>query len=233
MRVDVVVIGGGPAGCAAAIRLAQAGLHVRLYEKSRFPREKLCGGYLSVEALPELADLGLLRKVQEAGATSIHRVLVSAPSGAQAISPLTLPALSISRSWFDALLLERARQEGVEVTEGEDGFKYLKKATWTVIAAGRKGDSGYYGLQALFDDVSGIHDQIELDMIPGGYFGLVRQGSSVNVCGLVDQTTLRLAGPDLDLAMRSWAQTNPTLNERMKGAKRVSSWQAVGPIRIG
>ncbi|MDL4815966.1 geranylgeranyl reductase family protein [Actinomadura opuntiae] len=56
---DVIVVGAGPAGSAAACHLARAGLDVRLLEKSAFPREKVCGDGLTPRAVRELLDLGI------------------------------------------------------------------------------------------------------------------------------------------------------------------------------
>jgi flavin-dependent dehydrogenase len=47
---QITIIGGGPAGSAAAILLARQGYDVVLLEKDRFPRHKLCGEFLSLEA---------------------------------------------------------------------------------------------------------------------------------------------------------------------------------------
>jgi len=241
MRPDVVVIGGGPAGCSTAIRLARTGMRVRLYEKSRFPRPKLCGGCLSAEAIPELADLGLLELVKSAGAWPIHRVLLSSSNGVRANCDLSYPAFSISRDRLDTILLHHARACGVEVFEGEDGLPHADSARWTVMAKGRSAptsqlfrDQPFYGIQAVYEGAPGITDQIELDMVPGGYFGLARQEEGfVNVCGLVDQSTMRRAGSDLDSAMRAFAEANPLLGERLRNARRISAWLAVGPVMRG
>ena len=58
-RADVLVIGGGPAGAAAAARLAAAGLRVVLCERHAKPRPQVCGEYVSAAAAAELAQLGL------------------------------------------------------------------------------------------------------------------------------------------------------------------------------
>src|SRR5712691_8257131 len=50
-RFDVLVVGAGPAGSAAAIRLARAGASVLLVDRARFPRDKPCGGGLTGRAL--------------------------------------------------------------------------------------------------------------------------------------------------------------------------------------
>jgi geranylgeranyl reductase family protein len=56
---DVLVVGAGPAGSAAAYALAQAGLDVLLLEKTEFPREKVCGDGLTPRAVKSLVDMGI------------------------------------------------------------------------------------------------------------------------------------------------------------------------------
>jgi geranylgeranyl reductase family protein len=56
---DVIVVGAGPAGSTVAFYLAQAGLEVLLLEKSRFPREKVCGDGLTPRAVKELVAMGV------------------------------------------------------------------------------------------------------------------------------------------------------------------------------
>ncbi|MFZ4628430.1 MAG: NAD(P)/FAD-dependent oxidoreductase [Blastocatellia bacterium] len=122
-RYDVIVIGAGPAGSAAAIVLATAGRRVLLLEKSRFPREKLCGEFLTPECLPILARLGVLDRMCEAGAAPIHQFTLFAPDGQGIPIPLAWIgegrpfALGLSRACMDWILLERAREVGVEVRQ--------------------------------------------------------------------------------------------------------------------
>ncbi|HRC40955.1 geranylgeranyl reductase family protein [Nostocoides sp.] len=56
---DVIVVGAGPAGSATAANLAMSGLDVLLLEKTRFPREKVCGDGLTPRAVKELIALGV------------------------------------------------------------------------------------------------------------------------------------------------------------------------------
>ena len=54
MKVDVLVVGAGPAGSSTAIHLARAGARVLLADKARFPRDKPCGGGLTGRALKRI-----------------------------------------------------------------------------------------------------------------------------------------------------------------------------------
>ena len=58
-RPDLVVIGGGPAGAALAALAAERGVKTLVLEKERFPRDKVCGEFLSPEGCAVLARLGL------------------------------------------------------------------------------------------------------------------------------------------------------------------------------
>ena len=62
---DVVVVGGGPSGASAAFWLAEAGHHVVVLEKSRFPRDKTCGDGLTPRAVRQLHDMGLAAPLGE------------------------------------------------------------------------------------------------------------------------------------------------------------------------
>ena len=61
----MVVVGGGPAGASAAYWLAEAGHHVVVLEKKRFPREKTCGDGLTPRAVRQLNEMGLAERLEE------------------------------------------------------------------------------------------------------------------------------------------------------------------------
>jgi flavin-dependent dehydrogenase len=249
---DVTIIGGGPAGASAAIRLAQSGRRVILFEKGYFPRRKLCGGFLSSDGLSELEDLEVLRDIRRLGAHPLRRSVIVSARGTQISCELSAEALSVSRDVMDELLLRRAQQVGVDVRFGEDGFQSASTSPYKVIASGRQGrdpkrksalqrspwhaspSETYVGIQALFKDIGGITDQVELDLVPSGYVGLARQEKDqVNLCALTTATVLKRWGPSLDDVLRHFLDENPVLRSHLAGATRVGSWMAVAPVRLG
>ena len=62
---ELLVIGGGPAGAALAALVAERGVRTLLIEKDRFPRDKVCGEFVSAEGCAVLRRLGLLGAVQQ------------------------------------------------------------------------------------------------------------------------------------------------------------------------
>ncbi|HEV7701214.1 MAG TPA: FAD-dependent oxidoreductase, partial [Pyrinomonadaceae bacterium] len=72
---DVAIVGAGPAGSSAAIRLANAGRSVLLVEKEQFPREKLCGEFISPECLEHFSELGVLDAMQSAGGVELTETI--------------------------------------------------------------------------------------------------------------------------------------------------------------
>jgi geranylgeranyl reductase family protein len=117
MKRDIVIIGGGPAGSATAIRLAAHGLAGRtvLVDRARFPREKLCGGGVVREAdrLLRLLDVSL-----DVPSVPIHAIRFEYPGGA---SRRETPHMFrvVRREEFDHALLREAERRGVLVLQGE------------------------------------------------------------------------------------------------------------------
>jgi flavin-dependent dehydrogenase len=120
---DAIIVGGGPAGSSAAIHLASRGARVLLAERERFPREKLCGEFISPECLGHFARLGVIKRMESAGGSQVSETVFYAPSGRALSGPsewfggARASALGLSRAEMDARLLERAREVGVRVVE--------------------------------------------------------------------------------------------------------------------
>ena len=117
----MVVVGGGPAGAAAAITLARDGRHVLLVDKARFPRDKCCGDGLTTGALRLLEGLGLDPRTV-ASWRPVDATWVRSPSGRVVELPFPRDAGQFGavapRRELDAALLDVARAAGVKVHDG-------------------------------------------------------------------------------------------------------------------
>ena len=115
ITVDTAIIGAGPAGAAAAHRLAAAGHDVLLIDKATFPRDKFCGDGLTTLCLRQLEEMGFSPSAIPSF-TPIDRAVLRAPSGRRHDIPLpTGPGLYAAvarRAEFDAALVDFARDAG-------------------------------------------------------------------------------------------------------------------------
>jgi geranylgeranyl reductase family protein len=100
-------------------------------------------------------------------------------------------------------------------------------------ASGRQG-SRLYALKAHFEGVRGIDDQVELHFFPQGYGGFSRiEGGLVNLCFIVDESTLRNAGGDPSKVLERSVMSNEIARERMREAVVVGKWHSAGPLTFG
>ncbi len=118
---EVVIAGAGLAGASLALGLARRGAKVALLDAAAFPRDKVCGEFLSPESWGVLDRMGLADAVRRSGYHAIRRVRISTPKGreviAEVVGPDGLPGIGLSRSFLDDLIVRRARAAGVEVFE--------------------------------------------------------------------------------------------------------------------
>ena len=93
-NADVVVIGGGPAGCSTAIGLNRLGYNVVLCDQAKFPRDKVCGEFISPAADPILDRLGILDYIEALAPKRLKGVAISSYEGeAVSYTHLTLPTI--------------------------------------------------------------------------------------------------------------------------------------------
>ena len=120
---DVAIVGAGPAGSSLAIRLAKAGLRVLLAEQKAFPREKLCGEFISPECLRHFAEIGVAAEIAAAGGTDLEETVFFSQGGkgvaveSSWFGQADSLALGLSRAEMDKILLDHAKAVGVDVRE--------------------------------------------------------------------------------------------------------------------
>ncbi len=110
--MDVLIIGGGLAGLAAALDLAGRGHDVAVAERRAYPFHRVCGEYVSNEVRPYLARLGA--DPAPLGLAEIRRFELSSPAGRVLRSPLDLGGFGVSRYALDEFLYRRALAVGVQ-----------------------------------------------------------------------------------------------------------------------
>jgi flavin-dependent dehydrogenase len=199
--LDAVILGGGPAGSAAAIELALAGRRVVLLERTLHAHHKVCGDFLSGEAISSLEALGL--NFAPLGAVPIRRVRLAGGFGTPSAT-LPFPAQSLTRRALDDALLRRASAAGALVLRGHTAESlhrsagiwrigvsgpsrtYTLNARHILLATGKHDLRGLPRPAGTHTDLVGLkmylrlapaqigalQDTIELVLFPGGYGGL-------------------------------------------------------------
>ena len=114
--LDVVIVGGGPAGAIAALVLCRAGARVAIFDRARFPRHKLCGDTVNPGALALLDRLGV---AGAAGSFAIQGMVVTGEGGVRIAAryPSGLSGRSVLRRDFDHALLNAAAAAGAQVED--------------------------------------------------------------------------------------------------------------------
>lgn len=131
-RLDVCIVGGGPAGAACAIVCADAGLRVVVAERETFPREKVCGDCLNPACWSVLRRLGVAEAVRGLPHGKLDTVEFVSIKGTTVTVDLPVhneAEIAVKRSLFDQVLLERARAAGAEVVE-QAMVTGVHKARW-------------------------------------------------------------------------------------------------------
>jgi flavin-dependent dehydrogenase len=113
------IVGGGPAGCAAAIRLVQAGERPLLIERRPDGGDALCGGFLSWRTLDRLEAFGISREELGGHAVTALRII----AGKRVLqAALPAPAMGLSRRRLDSLMLMRAQALGASIVHATASF---------------------------------------------------------------------------------------------------------------
>jgi flavin-dependent dehydrogenase len=123
---EVIVVGGGPGGAAAAWTLARGGRDVLVLDRAGFPRAKPCAEYVSPEAGRILEAMGVMDDVVHAGASRLEGMMVRAPDGTQLVGEFgrarelvgnRTNGIALRRERLDPILLGAARNAGARIEE--------------------------------------------------------------------------------------------------------------------
>jgi flavin-dependent dehydrogenase len=246
LQDEVLIVGGGVAGCAAAIALARKGRAVTLIEREPAPRHKVCGEFLSGEALEDLHALGI--DVASLGAVPIESGRLAAGRRA-AEAPLPFPAASLTRKALDTALIAEAIAAGVRVKRGRS-VQALVRTTSNVWQATLDGGAACEARTVFL--ATGKHDlrghtrpedperwvafkmyfrlahaqaaelarASELMLYPGGYGGIQPvEGGIANLCWVVQQRYLARAGNRWENLLAKMQQDCPHLAMRLAGSE--------------
>lgn len=239
-----LIIGGGLAGAMTGLRLAAAGREATILERECTAHHKVCGEFLSREAVEYLQETGV--DPLELGAHPIRFVRLTAKRHlVEAALPFT--ALSLSRCVLDEALLARAAHAGCGIErgafveslshhQGQWRAQLRGGETWTAenafLASGKhdlrglERQAGPHGDLVGFKlhwrlapaQTEGLRECMELYLFPGGYGGLsLVEGDTANFCLVVRRTVLRKLGgwPELLAAIQN---ENPHIAERLSDA---------------
>lgn len=250
-----LIVGGGPAGCAAAIGLARAGIILELIERTTGPHDIVCGGFLGWDALAALRGLGI--EPDKLGARPITRLrLVSGARVREAAFPH--PAAGLSRRTLDEAMLAAAATAGAQIWRGravrsadpaarsvrlDDGSEISADAL--LLATGKhelrgaarptETSNAPVGIRAalpaspaLTEALDGV---IELHPFDGGYGGLlIQEDGHINLS--ISLAPWRLKGAGVEAAVARLAIELPILGERLADTHDLL-WSAVAGVPYG
>ena len=211
----------------AALAARREGAPVRIFEKSDFPRHKVCGEFLSPGILPLLGRAGceaaflqlrpaVLREMRLHFGTRVVR------------SSLPEPAHGLSRYELDRLLLQHAVAAGARVLR-EQWAAGAGDGASVIVAAGRRsvastGDR-LFGFKAHFRGP--VNDAVELFFFENCYVGVSAiENGTTNVCGLAPEHTLRGLGFHPSDLIEHCAP----LSTRLRPLTRTMEWMVTGPL---
>lgn len=207
-QYDVVIVGGGPGGCATALRLKQLAPQatILLLERGRYPRHKVCGEFVSAEGVAVLLRLSPLFMTLVAGRPTLDRGRIFAERNEAAL-PLPNAAVSIPRYELDNALWTVCGEIGIECQARYPASEIEGKGPFVVSINGERVQVGvvvdasgrwsnisrrsssngekWLGVKAHFREAR-PDDSVGLYFFEGGYCGVQPvSDDAVNACAMV------------------------------------------------
>jgi len=233
-HVDVVIIGGSLAGSSCARELTRRGVDAVAFERDRFPREKVCGGFLSPGAVDLLDELRVLDRLRAVGAVPVRCSRVRMKER-EVVVDLPRPGLGISRKALDAVVADHpAVQQGtvrgvqregsafrVQLDVGEISARVVIDATGKLSRFTPRRTAPQFGVQ--FYEAESRADVLDFWFLADGYGGKVSvEGGRSNACFLINKDARALR----DLVKPNTLVTGPMSYDRLP-----SNYIAIGDAR--
>jgi len=250
MRTDFIIIGGGVTGLSAAIRLSEAGADAVLLEAGEYPSHKVCGEFLSPEALP------ILDRWEIAPAAEVKTLKLILPKR-QWITALPQNAATLSRCRLDEALAQRAQHNGIQIktcakvervdipkSEGQRFTVFLTTgeqytAPVLLVSTGRLMNSlsgkktpefQYIGVKAHFEGIA-LPNELNMYLLPGAYFGVAPIGAGrVNVAGIIACSQMEAQHPRATLSSFLERHDGSTLAKTLESSHCLFDDWMVGPV---
>jgi menaquinone-9 beta-reductase len=248
-----LILGAGPAGCAAAITLAEQGRTPILIDRDAKVGDPLCGGFMSWRTVAALRELGV--DPEALGAHRVERLTLFA-GDREAQARLPEAAWGLSRHALDTALRARAISLGARLeidrarslSSGRiEGERQDWRGDTIFLATGKHDVRGETRPREASDPALGVRvripahpdlsrligDAIELHLFDGAYAGIVLQeDGSANVCLALRKSRLSRDGSPLEL-LRSLADRHPAFAERWHYAPDEPVIDTVGSVPYG
>lgn len=240
-KFEIIIVGGGLAGLSLAILCGRKGMKVLLFEKDTYPRQKVCGEYISMESYDFLSKLGV--PLQQMDVPLINQFVLTNPYTNRAQTTMKMGGFGLSRYTLDEYLYNIALQLGVTIytntkisaiEKSSNGFEVksskgeLFVGDLVVAAYGRiSGLNASTGSQRnefigikYHIDVGPQSDTIEIHGFNGGYCGVSKvEGNDYNLCYLAKASDFKACRGDVSAFENEVLKQNKFLAERLDARK--------------
>ena len=261
MQYDAAIIGGSLAGSTAAILLAKKGQRVLMLDQAAFPRDKVCGEFLSPASRNLLQELQLEDRLIASGAQKIDHVEVAVDSQHHFFKLQNGPALSISRRSLDQIFQEEAIRQGCEVRnqfeclqikEGSPSKLFirsklngLESSVETPCVINASGSFNRFSKDSIKPSLKKVgfkahfssqlkSSAVQLYFFDGGYLGICQvENNLTNLCGWLDAKRAKHYGQNFDLLLLEVAKQNKFFAQWLHQSQRKGEWIFTGHIALG
>ena len=248
-----LILGAGPAGCAAAIALARSGAKPLIVERTRETGDALCGGFVSWQTLAQLERLGV-------GGLEAHPIAEVRVFHREQRATARLPdlAIGVSRHRLDTVMQGLAQRAGATLERGiaarsyadgilkTDSRDFVPEALF--LATGKHDVRGFGRPKPTGDAPMGLRIRlaphpalrkllvhaIELHLFEGGYAGLLLQeDDSANLCMALRKSRFTEAAGDAATLLRQLGGAHPQLGERLAFLTGAPAADAIAAVPYG